>query len=393
MNLRLAILTPNPFPVGNVATNRLSTYAKALANAGFYVKVYVLKATELLGAVNNHHVYGINAGINYEYMYKTTIWNQKANIFHKLWQYLYGIVKAFLKIRKDEITSLILYTNDPFYILLFCLYSKMFSLRIFIDKSEYLSVTRERWSLYKMFYIKTFKLLDGVIVMTNELMAYYSSIISKESRCFLLPMTVDSARFIETYGQIKRDDYVAAVFGTHNRDCILDTIMSFVLFKKSHPNSNIKLYLIGDFQNLRMKELIIDYLDCHQSIASSIYFTGNVVSSLIPELLAGAKILITTPREYVSGGFPTKLGEYLATGNPVVATSVGEIPLYLEHMNNCLLAEPGDIEGIAGNLDLLYSNSSLSRKIGHKGQEVARIVFNADSYVPDLVKFINGDIL
>ena len=29
------------------------------------------------------------------------------------------------------------------------------------------------------------------------------------------------------------------------------------------------------------------------------------------------------------GGFPTKLGEYLATGNPVVVTKVGEIPNYL----------------------------------------------------------------
>ena len=40
------------------------------------------------------------------------------------------------------------------------------------------------------------------------------------------------------------------------------------------------------------------------------------------------------------GGFPTKLGEYLATGKPVCVTKVGEITVYLEDNVSAFLAEP-----------------------------------------------------
>jgi glycosyltransferase involved in cell wall biosynthesis len=390
MKMRIAILTPNPFPVGNVATNRFTTYAKAVAAAGVFVKVYVLKATEVLGCVNNTYVRGHFQGVNYEYMSKTTIWDLGANKIIKLWQYVRGIATALQRIRADKITCVILYTNDPIYILIFGLYSKLFSLRIFIDKSEYPVVYRRRWSLYKVLYLKTFKLVDGVIVMTNELMSYYMTLISKKSSCFLLPMSVDTTRFSNGTIYTKNDVYYAAVFGTHNRDNILDTIKSFALFRENNPYSEAKLYLIGDFDNLIAKELIMEYLECHKIIRPFIHFTGNIVASSIPDLLAGATILLTTPREYASGGFPTKLGEYLATGNPVVATAVGEIPFYLTHMKNCLLSEPGDIKGIARNLQALACDSDLRRDIGRSGQELALTVFNACSYVPAFVKFIES---
>ncbi len=47
------------------------------------------------------------------------------------------------------------------------------------------------------------------------------------------------------------------------------------------------------------------------------------------------------------GGFPTKLGEYLATGNPVCATTVGEIPDYLVDGESVYFAVPGSVDSFA----------------------------------------------
>src|SRR5207302_1804391 len=40
--------------------------------------------------------------------------------------------------------------------------------------------------------------------------------------------------------------------------------------------------------------------------------------------------------------FPTKLGEYLASGRPVVTNGIGEIPRYLKDGVNAVIVPPGD---------------------------------------------------
>ena len=44
------------------------------------------------------------------------------------------------------------------------------------------------------------------------------------------------------------------------------------------------------------------------------------------------------------GGFPTKLGEYLATGNTVVVTNVGEIGEFLHDKVNAFVSDPDSPE-------------------------------------------------
>jgi glycosyltransferase involved in cell wall biosynthesis len=70
-------------------------------------------------------------------------------------------------------------------------------------------------------------------------------------------------------------------------------------------------------------------------------------------------------------GFPTKLGEYLLTGNPVVVTSVGDIPLFLKDGESAYLVEPDNIEEFAAKLDYVLSHYEESKRVGQNGREVA----------------------
>lgn len=70
---------------------------------------------------------------------------------------------------------------------------------------------------------------------------------------------------------------------------------------------------------------------------------GDVHRDKVPELLCRSKILaLARPDNLQSeGGFPTKLGEYLSTGNLVIITDVGDIPFYLKDGESALIAKAG----------------------------------------------------
>ena len=99
---------------------------------------------------------------------------------------------------------------------------------------------------------------------------------------------------------------------------------------------------------------------------------------------------MTTPLEYVSGGFPTKLGEYLLSGVPVVSTSAGEIEKYLTHNENIFLSAIGDLDGIAQNILFIDQNVNQAAAIGESGKNLALKVFNADTYSKKIIEFLTS---
>jgi len=98
----------------------------------------------------------------------------------------------------------------------------------------------------------------------------------------------------------------------------------------------------------------------------------------MPPLLCGAKVLaLARPSSLQStGGFPTKLGEYLATGKPVVVTKVADIPRYLEDGENAYLVEPDDNSAFAEKLGFVLSHYEDALQTAQKGKELTNTVFN-----------------
>ena len=75
------------------------------------------------------------------------------------------------------------------------------------------------------------------------------------------------------------------------------------------------------------------------------------------------------------GGFPTKLGEYLATGLPVVVTSVGEIPNYL-NSDNAYIVSPDDNKKFGEAMNGILSDYDNATHIGMRGRDVVLRTFN-----------------
>ena len=111
----------------------------------------------------------------------------------------------------------------------------------------------------------------------------------------------------------------------------------------------------------------------------NVLFYGRAPREEMPRLLKNAKMLClarptTTQALY---GFPTKLGEYLATGNPVVVTAVGDIPLYLNDSNSYIV-KPDDNSAFSDRMLEVLSDYGRALKKGSLGKELSLNIFNAE---------------
>ena len=102
-------------------------------------------------------------------------------------------------------------------------------------------------------------------------------------------------------------------------------------------------------------------------------------------------LVLPRPASYqAEGGFPTKLGEYLATANPVVATRVGEIPEYLYDKESVFFCNPDSIDSLTTSLKCVLDNKENSRNVGLEGRKVAESVFSTNVQVKRLDAYLKN---
>ena len=174
---------------------------------------------------------------------------------------------------------------------------------------------------------------------------------------------------------------------TNNKDGVDELIKAFAITAKTH--TDVKLYIIGappkhsdESGNLELVERL--------GISSQVVFTGLVSANEIPQVLKDAEILALDRPDNMQSkyGFPTKLGEYLLTGNPVVITRVGDIPMFLKDGVTALLAEPNSPEQFAELLNWALDNRKEALKIGAAGKELALESFDSVIETKKMIKVI-----
>jgi glycosyltransferase involved in cell wall biosynthesis len=86
---------------------------------------------------------------------------------------------------------------------------------------------------------------------------------------------------------------------------------------------------------------------------------------------------------------PTKLGEYLATGRPVVVTATGDIPKYLHDGVEAFVVEPGDVHSFSEALERALYNP-VAAEVGRAGQRLARREFDTVVHMRRLLETIEA---
>ena len=125
-------------------------------------------------------------------------------------------------------------------------------------------------------------------------------------------------------------------------------------------------------------------------ISNKVVFTGVVSIQDMPQLLKDAEALVLDRPDSIQAqcGFPTKLGEYLLTENPVIVTKVGDIPKFLTDGVSALLAEERNPEDFASKIEWVLSHKEEAAEIGKRGALVALKNFNCEIETKKIIDFI-----
>lgn len=370
--MKIAIVNTLPVPSGNASVNRLLSYAKVLVQLGNDVTV--------LSSARSTEKKGVTDGVKY------------MNYGNR------GLIKALLSIlksiRKEKPEVVILVSNSLLLIYPLWLTCKTSGVKLLQEKSEFPFVLQNTSSLgraYAKLYVgTTYKLFDGLIVMTKPLMAYFKDKVRKKAQLFEMPMTVDCERFEISKNESDFGNYIAYCGDmAGNKDGVVNLIEAFDIASKKI--NGVKLLLIGGSSNSDEFAKIRQYAESLNN--ERIVFYGRADRDEIPQLLVNAKALaLARPSSLQSsGGFPTKLGEYLSTGNPVIVTKVGDISNYLNE-ENAFVVEPDNNKDFADAIVRAFENYDVAMQVGAKGKEVANIVFNAKVQTKRLNDFLNSMI-
>jgi glycosyltransferase involved in cell wall biosynthesis len=160
----------------------------------------------------------------------------------------------------------------------------------------------------------------------------------------------------------------AGTFG--DKDGVNHVIEGFELFKLKYKNA--KLILLGKSeQQLIYKDKSRDHSD--------IVFKGFVPDQEFYSMLKGSDILCMcrTGSDFANAGFPFKLGEYLATGNPVVSTKVSDVENYLTS-EDAYLIDPDSPQQICSAFEEIVTHPESARKIGLNGLQKCKEHFSQE---------------
>jgi len=369
-------VTDGPFPVGMAATNRMVSIARGLVEKNIRVKVTCLLPTEKPGQpVMNPEAKGSFHGVEFEYACGSTFRGE--TFLKRRWMRIRGLLRSAAILRDSEKNdAIILYLSSPVFILAYYILSRVFGLVLIQEKSEYPFVLQKKspiGKLYARFYTSNiYRFFDAIIVMTKPLEAYFNTKKRRNAGIIHIPMTVESSRFINITQKSPQPGKYIAYCGYlgGNKDGVPILIRSYGFIADKFTDVN--LVIIGDSQGTSDLEQLREAAKS-LNLKDRVIFTGRVSRDEMPAYLCNASVLaLARPSSLQSeGGFPTKLGEYLSTGNPVVVTKVGEIPSYLNDGHDAFLSEPDSPEAFAEKLEYVLSNPETAKAVGLRGRETA----------------------
>lgn len=232
--------------------------------------------------------------------------------------------------------------------------------------------------------------LDHLFVISRSLHEYFVCHTKRSNCCriSILNMIVESDLFenvvTSRYNPAREIVYVGTMYG--NKDGVYDLVEAFNIIMNDYPD--VKLIIVGDNTLSDEMGLINDAIfECPDP--SRIVFTGRLDRNDVIKLISRAYCLALSRPNNVQAkyGFPTKLGEYLATERPVVVTSVGDIPIFLRDGETAFIASPDDAQSFAGKLRLCLDNPDYADEIGKNGKA---LVFSAFNYFLEAKKIVDA---
>lgn len=390
--MKVYIITREPFPIGMAATNRIICLAKAFRSAGIDCMVIVFSRK-----YKDHSVPGIGVfeGVPYEYIGGSTkrprimwvarlqsLWLRVALLCYlnkkiKSGDVVYDFIGKSNRL-KDKIIGIVHRKGG------FCV--RELNEYPFGTGKETKNTIKQREYAFKYLFPR----YDGIIAISDALVDVAKKNCSPQCVIQKIPILVDFEKY--NYPDESSSNLVPYIFhaGTlyEQKDGILGMIEAFGRAVKE-LDFPVKFISTG-YKEKSPHIYEINSIIKKYNIEDKVVFTGYISEEKLKMYLKGASICIINkyPNQQNRYCFSTKLGEYMAAGKPIIITHVGEAVNWLENYKDALIVEPQDIQALTNAIVKLFCNKDLRNAIGNNARETCHQAFDYKCHGRSLKHFL-----
>ena len=373
------------YPDQHAAAIRHSTIAQGMVENGHFLNFLLLSVQTWQNPELNYK------GVLFETL-NSYYGNSKLLRIFNFYKALNKTKERILKINlESKIDAIVVFSIDIIVIQTLISFAKKHRIKIFHERTELPYVVGKENSIFGKvkfnFYLKTLiPEFDGIFVISDKLKSY----LSKYNHNIEKILTVVDTKFFSSGSDRIYDFPYIAYCGTMSgtKDGVPILIESFTQLSKTFTSH--KLILIGDNRDKQKIKETLDAIEQFE-IQEKVVFTGLINRNDMPGLLGHADLLVVSKpeNEQNSGNFPIKIGEYLATGVPVVVTKVGEISKFIIDGQTGFLSLPDSAESFYLKMDEALTDYEKAREIGIKGKQIAEKIFGYKIQAKRMCDYIN----
>lgn len=266
--------------------------------------------------------------------------------------------------------------------------AKKYKAKYVVEQCEWLDVSNFKFGKFDARYIlgnyirqHGYCKASGIVAISRLLKDYYSNLGIKVIR---VPTILD-VRGTEYRKEVKDNskivlvytgnpgvskEFLLQIFQAIDGSNLLKAKMEFHIYG---PNKTGVLNNIGHENGALLEKLN----DC-------VFIHGHVEQQIIEEIIRSSdyQIFIRPDRNSSNAGFPTKLGESMSVGTPVIANITGDIGLYLKDSINGFTLDSIDPLTIRAKLETICHMSKEDRtSMRVKARETAESSFELTGYL------------
>lgn len=383
--MKIHFYIDNTFPYGMAGAKRRLCYAKGLLTEGHNIDVVICQKCVEKENDDGFPRKGIYKGIPYIYVCGKYKFSKKNKIMRGLDYLVIDYIRSFFyalkHIHRKEVVYA--YYYPIFLQILILLAAKIKGAKVVKETCEHPSALgniHSKWhKLCKWFEYKfVMPHYDGFIAISCDLNKFVEKYKSKKAKSIIVPILVEDPFCDNDVSNLKNEYNVPYIIHTgtmlEQKDSISKILHAFARLKRE-TNTSCKLVFTGPHATEKCSYLpMIKKL----GIEGDVDLLGLVSTERVASLqyFAAMTIIYKSDNLQTRNCFPTKLGEMLICGIPVITTTIGDANLYLEDNKSALIFKPDDEDTLIKYMKFILDNSEEARVIGLKGKEVAMKFFD-----------------
>ena len=378
------------FPYGTASGARIAIVGRALMLGGASFRLIHCGPSPV--EINRRHS-GVHEGIRFEYTTPTRRPEGRVARHITYFSGALGLIVRLARLRSERASTVIyLYVIDGALNILASISCRVLGLPVVQELCEWPPGEPGCSKFTEWLYrAPIYKLATASLVISREIecrVRERARVANPDLLVYRLPSIVDPAKF---EGQGLRPDIESPTIpafvycGTWLRDV---SFMVRAFRRVADQGYECRLRLIGGWAKESMRE-IRKVVAANGLTQDRVELPGCVDEATLGESYRNAAALLmplwNDDRSITR--LPNKMGEYLASGRPIITSAVGDLTEFLFDRVNAYVASPGDETDFADRMAAVLARPEDARRIGLAGRVAGRRHLDYEQHATSLVRF------